>query len=78
MPDPTSQRDDYYRDLQVIEKDTVVRIGALDEDFTILIKECSNAGLHSVEYRNTFGGILLSAVTLGRRRRVKIKYVCIK
>jgi hypothetical protein len=78
VPDPVSDRTDYYRDLQVTEIDTVIKIGALDKDFTCLIKDCESGGLHIVEYRNTFGGILLSTVTFGRKRKVNIKYVCIK
>ncbi len=78
MPDPLSSRVNYYRDIKVHEKDTVITIGALDKDFTLLIKDCNPGGLHTVEYRNTFGGILLSAVTFGKKRKVKIKYVCMK
>lgn len=78
MPDPLSDRTDYYRNYQVTEIDTVIRIGATDKDFTLLIKNCESGGLHTVEYRNTLGGLLLSAVTLGRRRKVNIKYICIK
>lgn len=78
MPDPVSDRTDYYRDLKVIEKDTVITLGAIDKDFTMLIKECEEEGLHIVEYRNTLGSVLLSGITFGRKRKVKIKYVCNK
>jgi hypothetical protein len=78
MPDPVSDRTDYYRDLQVFEIDTVIKIGALNKDFTLLLKNCETGSLHIVEYKNTFGGIMLSAVTLGRKRQVNIKYVCNK
>ncbi|MGW9686301.1 hypothetical protein [Flagellimonas sp. 2504JD1-5] len=74
-------RDDYYRDMEVIELDTVITIGAADKDFTYLIKvtdKCPTGKLHTIEYRNTLGGVLLSAVTFGRKRLVKIKYVCMK
>ncbi|UOY06491.1 hypothetical protein L0P88_21525 [Muricauda sp. SCSIO 64092] len=74
-------RDDYYRTMQVIELDTVITIGALDKDFTYLIKRsdlCPSGKLHTVEYRNTFGAVLLSGITFGRKRKVKIKYVCMK
>ncbi|MEX0313601.1 MAG: hypothetical protein AB3N18_05450 [Allomuricauda sp.] len=74
-------RDDYYRDMEVIELDTVITIGATDKDFTYLIKvsdKCPSGKLHTVEYRNTLGGVLLSAITFGRKRMVKIKYVCMK
>ena len=77
-PDPNSTRTDYYRDKAVIEKDTVIKIGAIDKDFTYIIKDCGTSGFHIVEYRNTLGGLLLSAITFGRKRKVKIKYVCIK
>lgn len=80
-PDPNSTRNDYYRDKMVIEKDTVVSIKATSEGFTFLIKEseeCPSGRLHSVEYRNTLGGVLLSGITLGRKRKMKIKYVCMK
>jgi len=40
-------------------------------------KDCPN-GIYIVEYRNTFGGVLLSGVTFGRKRRVRVKYVCLK
>ncbi len=78
MPDPLSDREDFYRNMQVFEKDTVIRIGKFDKEFTLLIKNCASGALHTVEYRNTFGGLLLSAFTFGKRRHVKIKYVCIK
>ncbi len=81
MPDPLSTRDDYYRDKMVIEKDTTIKISVTSKDFTFLIKEseeCPSGRLHTVEYRNTFGGVLLSAITFGRKRKMKIKYVCMK
>jgi hypothetical protein len=77
MPDPNSIRTDYYRDLNVIEKDTTISISITDKDFTMLL-DCGSGGLHTIEYRNTLGGVLLSAITLGKKRRIKIKYVCMK
>lgn len=82
-PEPTFPmvREDYYRTMQVIEIDTVITIGALDKDFTYLIKAtdlCPSGKLHTVEYRNTLSAVLLSGITFGRKRRVKIKYVCMK
>lgn len=78
MPDPVSDRTDYYRDLMVFEKDTVINMGAVDKNFTLLIQECEDDGLHTVEYRNTLGGVLLSGITFGRHRQVRLKYVCMK
>ncbi|MDZ7691663.1 MAG: hypothetical protein U5K69_11155 [Balneolaceae bacterium] len=45
-------------------------MGAVEKDFTLLLQECGDDGLHTVEYRNTFGGILLNAITFGRSRQV--------
>lgn len=42
------------------------------------ISDCDSGALHTVEYRVTLGGILLNAITFGRKKKVKIKYVCIK
>lgn len=74
-------RNDYYRNMEVIEIDTVITLGAIDKDFTYLIKKsdkCPTGKLHTVEYRNTLGAVLLSGITFGRKRKVKIKYVCMK
>jgi len=58
--------------------DTVVRVGKLTKENPINIPDCKSGALHSVQYKNTFGGILRYVVTLGRHRTVKVKYVCVK
>ena len=81
QPDPFSDRDDYYTGMAVVEIDTIINMKLTSKDFTYLIKEsdaCESGKLNIIEYRNTFGGILLSAITFGRKRKVKIKYVCEK
>lgn len=81
QPDPFSDRDDYYRGMAVVELDTTIGIKLTSKDFTYLIKErevCKSGKINIIEYRNTFGGLLLNAITFGRKRRVKIKYVCEK
>lgn len=81
QPDPFSERDDKYENLQVVELDTVIKVNITTGSFDYLVKEnklCKSGKLHSVEYRNTLGGLLLSAITLGTRRKVKVKYVCMK
>ena len=79
--DPFSDRDDYYRGMAVVEIDTVISMKVTSKDFTYLIKEsdvCESGKLNIVEYRNTFGSVLLSGITFGKKRKVKIKYVCQK
>ncbi len=81
QPDPFSDRKDYYRGMAVVELDTVIKIKLTSKDFTYLIKEkeaCESGKLNIIEYRNTFGGALLSVITFGKKRKVKIKYVCEK
>ncbi|GGZ91905.1 hypothetical protein [Algibacter mikhailovii] len=81
QPDPVSNRGDYYRGMQVVEVDTVIKIDAMSKDFTYLIKtndQCKTGKLHSVEFKNTFGGSMLSTITFGKKRKMKVKYVCMK
>lgn len=81
QPDPVSNRDDYYRNMEVVEIDTVIKIDITSKDFTYLIKEtdkCKTGKLHTVEFKNTFSGSLLSMVTFGKKRKMKIKYVCMQ
>lgn len=79
VPDPnlTTDTTGYYADKQFTVVNTVVKIKPTSRDFTLNIP-CSRAGLYSVEYKVTLGGLLLSAITLGRHRRVKVIYVCAK
>ena len=79
--DPFSDRDDYYRGMAVVEMDTVLNMKITSKDFTYLIKEneaCESGKINMIEYRNTLGGVLLSGITFGRKRKVSIKYVCEK
>ncbi|MFD1614004.1 hypothetical protein [Gelatiniphilus marinus] len=81
QPDPLMLGDDYYRGMEVVTLDTVIKIDITSKDFTFLIKEtdkCKSGKLHTIEFKNTFGGSLLSAVTFGRKRKMKVKYVCMK
>lgn len=81
QPDPLLSGNDYYKGMEVVQVDTVIKIDITSKDFTYLIKEtdkCLSGKLHTVEFRNTFGGSLLSAVTFGRKRKMKVKYVCMK
>ena len=80
MPPEEMSRDDWYRDKMVVEIDTVVKAGITTDDiaFRVLGEGCETGKLFSVEYKNTFGGSLLYVVTFGSKRKVKLKYVCMK
>lgn len=78
---PFSDRDDYYRGMSVVELDTVISKKIISKDFTYLIKEsevCESGKINIIEYRTTFGGLLLNIITFGGKRKVTIKYVCEK
>lgn len=62
----------------VRKMDTVVGVKLKTNENPINIRDCESGSLHSVEYKSTFGGILLYLVTFGRKRTVKVKYVCVK
>jgi hypothetical protein len=76
-PDPLNTSNGFYRGKLVHELDTVISLKALQNEFTLLEK-CSEGCFYSLEYRVTLGSVLLSGVTLGKKRKVKIKYVCLK
>ncbi len=79
MPDQNN-RDDWYRDKRVLVLDTVIKANVAIDKITIPVKRlgCESGQLFSVEYKDTFGGNLLYLFTLGSKRKVKIKYVCMK
>jgi hypothetical protein len=76
-PDPLNTSGDFYKGKKVHVLDTVITLKPQEGEFT-LIERCVTQGFYSLEYRVTFGGVLLNTVTFGRKRQVKIKYVCLK
>jgi hypothetical protein len=75
--DPLNTSGDFYKGKKVHVLDTVISLKIQEGDFS-LIERCPGGGFYSFEYRTTFGGVLLNAITFGRKRQVKIKYVCLK
>ena len=59
------------------ELDTVATVKLTTNENPINIRDCESGALHSVQYKSTFGGVLLYLVTLGRKRTVKVKYMCV-
>ncbi len=76
-PDPLNTTGNFYKGKKVYTLDTTIKLKLAEGEFH-LIERCTECGFYSIEYRNTFGGVLLSAITFGKKRRVKVKYVCIK
>lgn len=79
-PDPLNDEDGDYRNKRVIVLDTTIKVGATTDVIQLKTSQigCESGRLHSVEYANTFGGALLYLVTFGTKRKVRIKYVCMK
>jgi hypothetical protein len=75
-PDPLNTSNDWYKGKKVHQLDTTISLKLLEGEF-FLIEKCPS-GFYSFEYRSTLGGVLLSGITFGKKRRVKIKYVCLK
>ncbi len=76
-PDPLNNSDNFYKGKKVHVLDTTISLKLTEGEFH-LIERCSTGAFYSLEYRVTFGGVLLSAITFGKKRKVKIKYVCSK
>ena len=76
-PDPLNTSGNFYKGKKVHVIDTTITLKLQEGEF-YLIERCATGGFYSFEYRVTFGGALLSAVTFGKKRQVKIKYVCLK
>jgi hypothetical protein len=75
--DPLNTSGDFYKGKKVHVLDTVISLKPIQGEF-YLIERCASGGFYSFEYRVTFGGILLHTITFGKKRQVKIKYVCLK
>lgn len=76
-PDYSNNSPDFYKNKKVTVIDTTVRLSPIDGSFS-LREKCGTSGFYSIEYRTTLGHVLLSGITLGRIRKVKVKYVCLK
>lgn len=79
QPEPAdNEREDAYAGLNVHTLDTIITRQISTGEHFFNISDCPSQALHTVEYKVSLGGILLNAITFGRKKRVKIHYVCIK
>lgn len=77
QPDPMNHELGFYNSKEVSKIDTVVKLSLL-QDRAMVIPACSEGGFHSVEYKITFGDMLRNTFTFGKRKSIKVKYVCLK
>lgn len=76
-PDPLRRDTGFYNGKNVHVIDTVIPLSLL-QNRAMVIPSCSEGGFHSVEYKITFGAMLRNTFTFGKRKSVKVKYVCLK
>ena len=76
-PNPLNRELGFYNGKQVTVIDTVVPL-ALLQDRVMAVPVCAEGGFHSVEYKITFGAMLRNTFTFGKRKSIKVKYVCLK
>lgn len=76
-PDPLNTTQGFYDVKKVNVIDTVVGLGVAQNGVQVNLP-CRAAGFHSIEYKVTFGDMLRNTFSFGKRRGVKVKYVCLK
>ena len=74
--DLANEMEGFHRHKKIHIIDTVVSLNLTQGEFMSL-EGCASGGFHSVEYRVTLGHILLSGITLGRKRKMKVIYTCL-
>lgn len=79
IPEPALSNDsqDFYKNMKVFVVDTTIHLKPTEGSFS-LIRNCGPSGFYAVEYRVSLGQVLLSGITLGRVRKVNVKYVRLK
>lgn len=76
-PDPVNFESGFYRNKAVHVIDTTVNLSLL-ADQVLVLETCPEGCFQTVEYRVTLGAALLSGITFGKMRKIKVKYVCLK
>jgi hypothetical protein len=76
-PNPVNFEDGYYRGKAVMSIDTTVNLKLLENEVLVL-ETCPEGCFQTVEYRVTLGDVLLSGITFGKMRKIRVKYVCLK
>lgn len=76
-PDYSNDSQDFYKNQKVNTIDTTINLKLSQGSFE-LRRDCGPTGFYALEYRVTLGHVLLSGITLGRVRKVKVTYVRLK
>jgi hypothetical protein len=76
-PNPANFEEGFYRGKAVMSIDTTVNLKLLENEVLVL-KTCPEGCFQTIEYRVTLGEVLLSGITFGKMRKIRVKYVCLK
>jgi hypothetical protein len=76
-PDMLNNEHGYYHHKNKVELKETLKLGVPD-NHVIDLENLGSRGFHSVEYRVTLGDVLLSAVTFGKVRKMRLIYVAEK
>ena len=66
----------FYKDKAIECVDTLINLKVWEENGSLNLP-CQK-GLYSIEYKVTTGNALINMITFGRKKRVKVTYVCIE
>ena len=78
-PNPHAVNNDtgFYADKKFTSIDTSIKLKIYEND-AMFLESCAAGGFYSVEYRVNLFDILWSGLTFGTRKKVRVKYVCLK
>jgi len=67
-----------FRSLEKVELDTIIKSNISQPNIYYVPDDCPTNSFYGIEHKVTLGSYLLNVVTFGKRKRVKITYVCTK
>lgn len=77
VANPLNKEIGIFTGKEVFEINKTVKTKVIVKELGIFEK-CPGDGFFAVQYRVTLGSVLLNAITFGTRRKVRIRYVCLK
>nr|WP_294949364.1 hypothetical protein [uncultured Mucilaginibacter sp.] len=75
--DPLTDTLGFYNGKKLTVIDTVVSL-SLAQNKVFAVPSCPSGSFYSMEYKITFGDMLRNTFTFGKKRGIKVKYVCSK
>ncbi len=77
VTNPLNKEIGIFTGKEVTEINKTVKVKVIDKELGIFEK-CEGDGFFAIQYRVTLGSVLFNAITFGTRRKVNIRYVCLK